>query len=247
MTLVVPDVHGRNFWKEPCKNFDKYEKIVFLGDYVDPYGYEGITKENAIDNFKEIIFFAKEHSDKVILLLGNHCLPYISDYFLCNANGGRHDNKRHNEIKKLYLDNIKLFSLAYEDVINNKRYLFSHAGVCLSWFNKYKDEIKELSASAINALLESEDGIKPLCDVGASRFGRDKVGSMVWADCDDHSLKSEEIENIYQIFGHSQQESEPIIKDSYACLDVRECFEIDSNGIISRFKENEKIQTDKEQ
>ena len=121
MTLVVPDVHGRNFWKEPCKNFDKYEKIIFLGDYVDPYGYEGITKENAIDNFKEIIFFAKEHSDKVILLLGNHCLPYISDYFLCNANGGRHDNKRHNEIKKLYLDNIKLFSLAYEDVINNKR------------------------------------------------------------------------------------------------------------------------------
>ena len=35
MTLVVPDVHGRNFWKEPCKNFDKYEKIVLITYLLD--------------------------------------------------------------------------------------------------------------------------------------------------------------------------------------------------------------------
>ena len=34
--LIIPDVHGRNFWKEPCNNWKG--KIVFLGDYHDPYG-----------------------------------------------------------------------------------------------------------------------------------------------------------------------------------------------------------------
>lgn len=34
--LVIPDLHGRGFWKEPCNNWEG--KIIFLGDYHDPYG-----------------------------------------------------------------------------------------------------------------------------------------------------------------------------------------------------------------
>lgn len=45
MILIVPDIHGRKFWKEPCSNVDKYEKIIFLGDYLDPYTWrEDISK-----------------------------------------------------------------------------------------------------------------------------------------------------------------------------------------------------------
>ena len=217
MILIVPDVHGRKFWKEPCDSIDKYEKIVFLGDYVDPYEYEGITKEEAVENFKEIISFARMNNGKVILLLGNHCLPYISEYFL--------------------------------NMVNGKRYLFSHAGICKSWFNKYQDKIKDLTESSINSLLDSEDGMKALCDVGLSRWGYDYVGSIVWADCGDHSFNAEKIDGIYQIFGHSQQESEPIIKDNYACLDVRKCFELSDNGVISPYnkEENEKVKTNEKQ
>lgn len=249
MILVVPDIHGRKFWKEPCSNVDKYEKIVFLGDYVDPYEYEGITKDEAIENFKEIISFARDNKDKVELLLGNHCLPYISEYFLKNASGGRHDKKGHDEIKSLYLSNMDLFSLAVECVINNRRYLFSHAGICKSWYEKYHNLIGELTPQGINTLTENEDGIKALCDVGLSRWGQDYVGSIVWADCNDHSFNAEKLNGMYQIFGHTQQESKPIIKDDYACLDVRECFEIDENGVISPYnrEENEKVKTNKEQ
>lgn len=249
MILIVPDVHGRKFWKEPCDSIDKYEKIVFLGDYVDPYEYEGITKEEAVENFKEIISFARMNNGKVILLLGNHCLPYISEYFLNNACGGRHDKERHDEIKSLYLNNMDLFSLVYEYMVNGKRYLFSHAGICKSWFNKYQDKIKDLTESSINSLLDSEDGMKALCDVGLSRWGYDYVGSIVWADCGDHSFNAEKIDGIYQIFGHSQQESEPIIKDNYACLDVRKCFELSDNGVISPYnkEENEKVKTNEKQ
>ena len=36
--LVIPDVHGRIFWKEPVKKYmDAVDRVVFLGDYLDPY------------------------------------------------------------------------------------------------------------------------------------------------------------------------------------------------------------------
>ena len=36
--LVVPDVHGGIFWKEPVENYlNQVDRVVFLGDYLDPY------------------------------------------------------------------------------------------------------------------------------------------------------------------------------------------------------------------
>ena len=51
--LIIPDVHGRDFWKEAIERKD-YEKAVFLGDYSDPYDIEGITDDVAIDNFEQL-------------------------------------------------------------------------------------------------------------------------------------------------------------------------------------------------
>ena len=39
--LVYPDIHGRKFWKR-VKEFD-FERIIFLGDYLDPYPFDEIT------------------------------------------------------------------------------------------------------------------------------------------------------------------------------------------------------------
>lgn len=39
--IVVPDVHGRVFWKEPVREYlDVVDRIIFLGDYLDPYENE---------------------------------------------------------------------------------------------------------------------------------------------------------------------------------------------------------------
>lgn len=70
--LVCGDIHGRKFWKKPCENIDNYDKVVFLGDYLDPYNFEFISVEEAIENFKEIIELKRNNMDKVVLLLGNH-------------------------------------------------------------------------------------------------------------------------------------------------------------------------------
>ena len=72
MIAIISDVHGRQFWKDVIPRKDEFEKIIFLGDYLDPYGFEGISNLNALDNFKEILEFKKENIDKVVLLIGNH-------------------------------------------------------------------------------------------------------------------------------------------------------------------------------
>ena len=68
--LIVPDIHGRPFYK---KVLNSNLPIVFLGDYLDPYPYELYTFEESLNNFKEIIEFKKENKQRVTLLIGNHC------------------------------------------------------------------------------------------------------------------------------------------------------------------------------
>lgn len=42
--IVIPDVHGRSFWKNAIEKHPE-TPIVFLGDYLNPYKSEGITAD----------------------------------------------------------------------------------------------------------------------------------------------------------------------------------------------------------
>lgn len=81
--IIIPDIHGRSFWKHAVEGHET-EKIIFLGDYVDPYADEGIDYWAGILSLRDVILFKKEHPENVVLLLGNHDLSYISTY-LTNA------------------------------------------------------------------------------------------------------------------------------------------------------------------
>lgn len=67
--LVIPDVHGRIFWREPVKKYiDTVDKVVFLGDYLDPYkGEEGLA-DDIYENLMDIIILKLGNMDKVVLL-----------------------------------------------------------------------------------------------------------------------------------------------------------------------------------
>ena len=45
--IIIPDVHGRTFWRQAVNEYLGKEHILFLGDYLDPYAYEGIDGELA--------------------------------------------------------------------------------------------------------------------------------------------------------------------------------------------------------
>lgn len=230
MILIIPDIHGRNFWKKAVEeNMDKVDRIIFLGDYLDPYPWEGITRKEAISNFQEIINFKSENRDKVVLFVGNHDLAYIDkkNYIVRS----RYDSSNARHIEEMFRSHRSFFQLAHEELIGDKRYLFTHAGLQIGWYKKHEKLIGELTVNGINHLLGIPSGIKALCEASWSRGGWDQFGSIVWNDVTDcGSHVNDELPWDRQVFGHSQQEEHPIITDTHVCLDCRKAFILNDDG-----------------
>ena len=215
--LIVPDVHGRKFWHKAMEMIDEVDQVVFLGDYLDPYSREGITFEDALMEFEGILDFKKDYPDKVVLLVGNHDMHYIKTEFM---NCSRLNVWRRTEVHDIFMNNIDKFQLIHEV----DKYLFNHAGVYLDWTKKYEIALEELFD--FKKFLEKR--WSTLEDVSYTRGGWDKVGSCIWADIRESVQNELPVMFKKQIVGHTQMESKPYITTRIACLDVRQCFILDT-------------------
>lgn len=213
--LCVPDVHGRNFWIEPCQKWQG--PIVFLGDYHDPYPFQ-VSKEKSLENLEQLVKFVADNRDRVTCLIGNHDCKYLN--IRC-PDGGRFDNRNYTKVgsllKKLNLQWC-LFSPGYV--------LFSHAGILKGWLEDHAKQITEIPDMSYQD--EALDDVSPNRGGRFPSYRENKVGSIVWGDLDEYNT-SPHVEGYYQIFGHTQQESDPVIKEDYACLDCRQCFIVDTD------------------
>lgn len=240
--IIIPDVHGRSFWKKAVEGHEE-DRIIFLGDYLDPYPWEFMTnysdhmdsiRRDTFENFKEIIEFKKSHPDNVTLLIGNHDAEYMYSTEVCRC---RCDYHNYDEIQSLFRDNSKLFELVKCEKVNDKYFTFSHAGLTDWWTSCYSesDEPSEILNEIINDFEVSKNtytGTKTealLSAVGFSRGGWCETGSIVWSDV--REWKSSDFG--YQIFGHTQLEADPIVTNLWACLDVRRAFILTNEGIIT--------------
>lgn len=212
--LIVPDVHGRKFWNKAKEMINSVDKVVFLGDYLDPYPWECISRLDAIKEFEEIIKFKNDNPYKVVLLLGNHDCAYCFDF----GSASRYDYENEFEIKNLFSKNIELFRLYFRE----GDYLFTHAGITRNWLRTYLPEydIERFTT------LTTKELVPFLWKVSFMRGGDQDTGSMIWSDV----FEEDREDTYYQIFGHTQLESEPIITDKWACLDVRRCFLLDTDN-----------------
>lgn len=231
--VVIPDVHGRSFWKEAVEKYPDAEKI-FLGDYLDPYPDEGISKEKALENFKEILAYSKMHPE-CQLLLGNHDLHYFMD-----LDGCRKDWINAPEIRNLFLDNIKLFSLTTLRDIDGEKFLFSHAPITLEWIREVGETSDpELLVNRLNGYLqnlqENRDVLEEILNhISSYRGGWQEWGSPVW--CDLYEILEKGASFLpgidVNIFGHTQIRR-PLVTNDFACLDIHRAFIISSDGEIS--------------
>lgn len=233
--LIIPDVHGRMFWMSAVRQYPELP-VVFLGDYLDPYTYyEAILPSEALENFREILNFKKDNMDKVTLLLGNHDIHYFGEYL----NSSRKDKDNFTMINRLFSDNLSLFLMAMNIRLRERNYLLTHAGIVPGWMKVRTPDVDmndtETVCNFFNHKVKDEEVFldficNGLMDRSASRWGNAKYPSPMWADVDDHILLTERLPNAYQIFGHTQQELNPVITNEFACLDCRKAFLLLESG-----------------
>lgn len=187
--LCLGDSHGRSTWQKHAKEVKEYDKIIFLGDYVDSFDK---TDQEIIDNLKDILQFKKENIDKAELLLGNHDLMYmfLPTNKLWRCSGFRQSYS--SEIHYLFNENKKLFKASYQ--INN--WFFSHAGLTRLFLknlrNKIPDNFLSLNdnnySEYINTIFESSPNY--LSDISYYRGGNRPWGGPFWADIREFSNQS---------------------------------------------------------
>lgn len=228
--IVIPDIHGREFWKQAIKGHEN-DSIVFLGDYVDPYPYEGLEPSRGLETLAQVIEFKKQHPDNVTLLLGNHDLGYLSR-IVCEC---RMDYENEAAIRRLLFTNLDLFDLVHVVKGDNRRFLFSHAGVTLGWIEQRSEHLQGVTENPeiLNEMLHDRSRlarlITLLCDVSYLRGGGMDWGSPVWADAGELSIRQDNIPGFIQIFGHTQGNRPVSMADGTAlCLDCRRAFVLDT-------------------
>lgn len=191
--LAIGDIHGRNIWKDT--NFNAFDKVVFIGDYVDSYD---VSDWETYLNLKDIIEQKKAQPDKIVLLLGNHDIQYLHfpDY---KCSGFREDFQ--NDLTALFVDNKALFQVAYQV----KNYLFTHAGVSRKWYNEYLDFFKKDKNKSVgdvlNGMYLEHKAYNALFQTGLLRGGEALCGGIVWAD--KRETQADFLFGFHQIVGHS--------------------------------------------
>ena len=259
--LIIPDVHGRDFWMTPVEETLLWTtaKIIFLGDFLDPYQDEWtsdditwgeamtLCRTQALDRFKQILEIKKQYPGRVTLLLGNHDCGYAIGSDICDC---RTDYDRYREIESLFQDNRELFQIAKECHLGGRHFIFSHAGILKGWVDQIYD-IRDIQSSPVkynpvnylnNAwLTEDYQTLNHLGDYDRYRgYLGYKYGSPVWSDIRSWQSVTEEETFGYNICGHTQL-NYPVVLDQITCLDCRKTFFLDEEGILRDYDSGEEV------
>lgn len=202
--LVLGDIHGRNTWKEYTKDINTFDKVIFLGDYVDDFTK---TDEEIILNLKEIINFKKSKYHKVELLLGNHDMLYytIPNNRLWRCSGYRETYAL--QINQLFQKNKNCFKPCYQ--LGN--WFFSHAGLNKGFLKNLQKRVPKSVidiknkdyATYINEIFKATPNY--LADISYYRGGNSDYGGPFWADLREFSENSY-ISKLNQVCGHQPVE-----------------------------------------
>lgn len=230
--IIIPDIHGRDFWRWTVSQRKEEDTLIFLGDYLDPYEDEWIYWSDAYKGLLDIIALKQENPEKVVLLWGNHDLHYLFP----NLRGSRYNEYQAEKIRKIFVDNMVCFQMAAGCEIGGRSYLFTHAGINRMWVEKYADLFglaEMVTAETFNRLMFKDAFVEALGEVSFLRWGSDRAGSMVWADAEEFEWKEAKLSNVIQVFGHTLQDNGPrMVGDSIYCLDCKRAFVLNTSGEI---------------
>lgn len=236
--IIIPDVHGRKFWREAV-GIASGKHIVFLGDYADPFPEEDIPAEQAIRELEAIISLKCSRPNETTLLLGNHDLQYFWPDFPKT----RYDYEHSSQYASMFMANRDCFDFTASFHAHDLVVILTHAGILPGWL---KDNSAIFGLDDGNAFA-SADFNKPnlfwherddvyLCNslssISTMRGGDSDCGSMVWADARE-MIAAPETPGVFQIFGHTRQNGDPLITSGFACVDCKKAFLLDKDGNLT--------------
>ena len=225
-TISIGDIHGLDTWKEV--NPKEYDKVIFVGDYVDSFTAPNIT---ILENLKNILQLKQAYSDIVVLLLGNHDLQYMFEYKDFGCSGYREG--MYYSLHELFNEHADLFQSAYEIDVDEMKYIWTHAGVHTGWYNqRFLPTIKNTGIEELNLAeqlnVEYEKKNSTLFDIGHLRGGYHSVGGPFWLDKRMGSKKP--IKYYHQIVGHTATEKiQQYDHDLYTSITFIDCLQGESH------------------
>lgn len=222
--IIIPDVHGRSFWKKAVKE-NTEEEFIFLGDYLDPYRQDGVTVDEAFDGLQDIVALKKCHPEQFSLLWGNHDLHYLYP----ELEGSRLDHLNAARNEAFFRRHEKCFQIASERAVSGQRYLFTHAGVGRLWIESFLPSCPEeqITAVFLNEAFQLPAFIKALSAVSYYRGGPELYGSCIGADLQEQSEFYNQMESAIQVFGHTMVLEAFNYENRIYGLDCQECFYLD--------------------
>lgn len=213
--VTIGDIHGHDTWKNAVYRINEdtgeimycyidniYDKVVFVGDYVDDWNLPNI---DILHNLHEIINFKKQYPDNVVLLWGNHDVAYLRNE---KVSGFRPEMAP--DLYYIFQENRELFQLAYQ----YKNVIWTHAGIHSGWWQYYvqpvinrekitrfTDFLGESDTIAGYLNLMYEFNYEPIFMCSHHRGGHDKVGGPLWAD--KIEIYTKPLPGYHQIVGHN--------------------------------------------
>lgn len=197
--LVCGDLHTKYHIFEYVKSLAcKFDKVIFLGDYVDDWNAPPEASQNLIN---ALIEWKKTEPNKVVLLWGNHDLSeYVPNTFRCAG----YNQRTSALVSGIFEKNKKLFQIAYAW----NGILFTHAGLTENFAKQIgvddlEYKLTPIIADELNSLMGNSENLTRLAQSGQARGGI-SVPSPIWAD--KMELIEDYCSNLRQVVGHTPVE-----------------------------------------
>lgn len=196
--LFVGDVHNHTYMFNDVQRLDKehnFDKIIFLGDYVDDWN---TTNKESLETLDKVIELKTNNPEKYIFCIGNHELSYLG--YPCSG----HQKEMDNLVRLKLIENLDCF-VSYTTIqLGDDLFYCSHAGFVNDYLinelqpnnTKWEDNIKSLKYNILSRL-------HLMTPCSYFRGGRYPYSSFLWADRRELMYCPDNLIIPYQIVGHT--------------------------------------------
>jgi len=209
-TLIIPDIHNHTENAEHWLRGQRYDRVVFLGDYFDDFND---TPRDATNTARWLRGRMDATAD--IFLLGNHDAAYLFNGLPELACAGFTPMKSRAIHEVLGPRHWRRLQLAHFE----QGWLMSHAGFHPVWVQE--PDVEKILGRCGKAMKLSERGVAdPILGAGRDRGGLLRFGGPLWMDFDTFVP----IPGIHQLVGHTPGNAvreKSAAGSSNCCIDVR--------------------------